>query len=121
MARVGHLERAQCLLEDMLQGHRDTISYTTVVTALSRAGHAGRSVAVLCRMLAEDVVPNEVTLAGVVMAFARHGAPMIVAVAHGVALRGGLDECHCSHRPDSCLCSGVRSLLCMCCVRPDAG
>ena len=90
MARVGHLERAQCLLEDMLQGHRDTISYTTVIAALSRAGHAGRSVAVLCRMLAEDVVPNEVTLAGVVTAVVRHGAPTTVAImAHGVVLRRG--------------------------------
>ncbi|PUZ56597.1 hypothetical protein GQ55_5G336700 [Panicum hallii var. hallii] len=92
LARAGHLERAQRLLEDMLHSHRDTISYTTVVTALARAGHAGRAVAVFRCMLAEDVVPSEVTLAGVVTAFARHGAPMTVAVAHGVALRRGLDE-----------------------------
>jgi pentatricopeptide repeat protein len=42
-------------------------------------------------MLAEDVIPNEVTLAGVVMAFAGHGALAAVGVAHGVALRRGLD------------------------------
>ncbi|CAL5068611.1 unnamed protein product [Urochloa decumbens] len=91
LARAGHLDRAQRVLEEMPRGHRDTVSYTTVVTALARAGHAGPAAAVFRCMLAEDVVPNEVTLAGVVTAFARHGAPAAVGVAHGFALRMGLD------------------------------
>ena len=61
-----------------------------LVTAPTRAGDAGRAVAVFRCMLAEDVVPNEVTLAGVVTAFVRHGAPTTVAImAHGVVLRRG--------------------------------
>ncbi|RCV46425.1 hypothetical protein SETIT_9G530700v2 [Setaria italica] len=91
LARAGHLDRVQHLLEEMPRSHRDAVSYTTVVTALARAGHAGRAVAVFRCMLAEDIIPNEVTLAGVVMAFARHGALATVGVAHGVALRWGLD------------------------------
>ncbi|OEL23600.1 Pentatricopeptide repeat-containing protein [Dichanthelium oligosanthes] len=91
LARAGHLDRAQRLLEEMPRSHRDAVSYTTVVTALARTGHAGRAVAVFRRMLAEDVVPNEVTLAGVVTAFTSHGAPAIVGVVHGLALRRGLD------------------------------
>ncbi|KAF8673896.1 hypothetical protein HU200_048343 [Digitaria exilis] len=91
LARGGQLDRAQRFLEEMPHGHRDAVSYTTVVTALARAGHAGRAVAVFRCMLAGDVVPNEVTLAGVVTAFACHGAPATVGVAHGVALRRGLD------------------------------
>nr|CAB3503655.1 unnamed protein product [Digitaria exilis] len=93
LARGGQLDRAQRFLEEMPHGYRDAVSYTTVVTALARAGagHAGRAVDVFRRMLAGHVVPNEVTLAGVVTAFACHGAPATVGVAHGVALRRGLD------------------------------
>lgn len=91
LARAGHLDRAQRLLEEMSHSHRDTVSYTTVVTALARAGHVGRAVAVFRGMLAEDVFPNEITLAGAVMAFAHHGARETLGMAHGVALRRGLD------------------------------
>ncbi|KAJ1285410.1 hypothetical protein BS78_03G278200 [Paspalum vaginatum] len=91
LARAGHLDRAQRLLEEMPHRHRDTVSYTTVVTALARAGHVGCAVAVVRSMLAEDVFPNEVTLAGVIVAFARHGTRETVGMAHGVAVRRGLD------------------------------
>ena len=76
------------LLEDMPHSHRDTIS----LLRLLRQDTLGAlwAVAVFRCMLAEDVVPNAVTLAGVVTAFVRHGAPTTVAImAHGVVLRRG--------------------------------
>ncbi|KAG2649874.1 hypothetical protein PVAP13_1NG136357 [Panicum virgatum] len=48
--------------------------------------------AVFCSMLTDDVFPNEVTLAGAVTLFANHGAAATVGMAHGVALRRGLDR-----------------------------
>jgi len=92
LARAGHLDCAQRLLEDMPHSHRDAVSYTTLVTALARAGHAGRAVAVFRGMLSDDVLPNEVTLAGAVTVFANHGAAATVGMAHGVALCRGLDR-----------------------------
>ncbi|CAD6218682.1 unnamed protein product [Miscanthus lutarioriparius] len=71
--------------------HRDAVSYTTLVTALARAGHAGRAVALFRGTLSENVVPNEVTLAGAIMAFARHGAPVTMGMIHGFALQRALD------------------------------
>ncbi|OQU89712.1 hypothetical protein SORBI_3002G251800 [Sorghum bicolor] len=91
LTRAGHLDRAQRLLDEMPRVHRDAVSYTTLVTALARAGHAGRAVAVFRGMLSENVVPNEVTLAGAIMAFARCGAPATVGMIHGFALKRALD------------------------------
>lgn len=91
LSRAGRLDCAQRMLVEMPQTKRDTVSYTTVVTALARAGHAERAVDVFHGMLAEAVPPNEVTLVGVLTALARAGAPLLVGVAHGVAVRRGLD------------------------------
>ncbi|CAM0876254.1 unnamed protein product [Alopecurus aequalis] len=89
LARAGRLDLAQRMLAGMPQ--RDTVSYTTVLTALARAGHAEDAVAVFRGMLAQDVPPNEVTLAGVLTAFAHGRASVPVGVAHGVTVRRGLD------------------------------
>ncbi|KAI4984876.1 hypothetical protein ZWY2020_017506 [Hordeum vulgare] len=89
LARAGRLDLAQGMLAEMPQ--RDTVSYTTVLTALARAGHAEDAVAVFRGMLAQDVPPNEVTLAGVLTALALERPPVPVGVAHGVTVRRGLN------------------------------
>ncbi|KAL6888446.1 hypothetical protein ACP4OV_009472 [Aristida adscensionis] len=93
LTRAGgcHLDRAQRMLAEMALSHRDTISYTTVVTALARAGRTGHALAVFRDMLSEDVTPNEVTLAAVIAALACHGEPVAVGMGHGVVVRRGLD------------------------------
>ncbi|XP_040246819.1 pentatricopeptide repeat-containing protein At5g19020, mitochondrial [Aegilops tauschii subsp. strangulata] len=89
LARAGRLDLARRMLAEMPQ--RDTVSYTTVLTALARAGHAEDAVAVFRGMLAQDVPPNEVTLAGMLTALAQERPPVPVGVAHGVTVRRGLD------------------------------
>ncbi|KAL5228506.1 hypothetical protein ABZP36_016771 [Zizania latifolia] len=89
LARAGRLDRARTLLAEM--PHRDAVSYTTVITALSRAGHPEDALAVFRGMLTEAVQPNEVTLAEVLTALACDGAPAAIGVAHGVTVRRGLD------------------------------
>ncbi|XP_006644150.1 pentatricopeptide repeat-containing protein At5g19020, mitochondrial [Oryza brachyantha] len=90
LARAGRLDRARCLLEEMPR--RDAVSFTTVIAGFSRAGHPERALGVFRDMLAEAVLPNEVTLAEVLTALACDGAPAPVGAAHGIAVRHGLDE-----------------------------
>ncbi|XP_062211142.1 pentatricopeptide repeat-containing protein At5g19020, mitochondrial-like [Phragmites australis] len=91
VSRAGRLELAQYLLDEMPPDQRDVVSYTTVVTALARGGHSGRAVAVFRSMLNEAVPPNEVTLAGLIPALACQETPTTMGMAHGVAVRRGLD------------------------------